>query len=88
VVDSDPEIEVTQIKQSSTARETDWKSAVTKYFDFRYGGEDISKYVTKVDCVEAANGNVFIRSVDFMIPDPYFGVFTKTALVERLVTKQ
>ncbi len=88
VVDSDPEIEVTQIKQSCTVRETDWKSAVTKYFDFRYGGEDISKYVTKVDCVEASNGNVFIRSVDFMIPDPYFGLFTKTALVERLVTKQ
>ena len=88
VVDSDPEIEVTQIKQSCTVRETDWKAAVANYFDFRYGGEDISKYITKVDCVEASNGNVFIRSVDFMIPDPYFGVFTKTALVERLVTKQ
>ena len=88
VVDSDPEIEVTQTKQSCTVRETDWKKAITDYFDFRYGGEDISKYVTKVDCVEASNGNVFIRSVDFMIPDPYFGVFTKTALVERLVTKQ
>ena len=88
VLDSDPEIEVTQTKQSYTVRETDWKKAVTDYFDFRYGGEDISKYVTKVDCVEAPSGSVFIRSVDFMIPDPYFGVFTKTALVERLITKQ
>ena len=88
VIDSDPDIEVIQLAQTYTEEKLPWDKAVTKYFSFRLGGEDISKYITKVDCVEAPSGSVYVRSVDFLIPDPYFGKFTKTAFVERLITKQ
>ena len=88
VIDSDPEIEVIQKAQTYSEKEKDWLKAIPKYFSFLFDGEDVSKYITKVDCVEGATGSVFIRSVDFMIPDPYFGMFSKTVLVERLITKQ
>ena len=88
VIDSDPEIEVIQTAQSYSGKIKDWTEAIPDYFTFLFCGEDISKYITKVDCVEGSTGSVFVRSVDFMIPDPYFGLFTKTALVERLITKQ
>ena len=88
VIDSDPEIEVIQKAQTYTEEKQPWDKAVTKYFSFYLNGEDISEYITKVDCVEAPSGSVYVRSVDFLIPDPYFGKFSKTAFVERLITKQ
>ena len=86
VVDTAPEIEVTQKLQ--TYKGESWGKDVTKYFSFSFEGEDIGKYITKVDCAESINGSVFVRSVDFLIPNPYYGDFTKTAIVERLITKQ
>ncbi|MBR4777510.1 MAG: hypothetical protein IK007_07865 [Lachnospiraceae bacterium] len=86
VVDTAPEIEV--IQRSQTYNGESWGKDVTKYFTFTYEGEDIGKYITKVDCAESVDGAVFVRSVDFLIPNPYFGEFTKTAKVERLITKQ
>ena len=88
VIDADPEVEVIQTAQTYSSKISDWKNSITKFFKFMYDGEDISKYITKVDCVEAPSGSVFVRSVDFMIPNPYFGLFTKTVLIERLITKQ
>ena len=88
VIDSDPEVEVVQLAQTYVNETQTWDKAVKKYFSFKLGGEDISGYITKVDCVVAPSGSVYVRSVEFMIPDPYFGMFTKTALVERLITKQ
>jgi len=88
VIDSDPEIEVVQTAQSYFGSGIDWNRDITEYFSFKYEGEDISKFIIKVDCVEAATGSVFVRSVDFRLIDPYFGPFIKTALIERLITKQ
>lgn len=86
VVDITQEIEVTQ--KSQTYKGEKWDKDVTKCFTFTFEGEDIGKYITKVDCAESVDGTVFVKSVDFLIPNPYFGKFTKTALVERLITKQ
>ena len=86
VVDTAPEIEVTQKLQSYKGES--WGENVTKYFTFTYEGENIGKYITKVDCAESASGSVYIRSVDFLIPNPYFGEYIKTAPVDRLITKQ
>lgn len=86
VVDTAPEIEFTQ--KSQTYKGDKWDKDVTKCFTFTFEGEDIGKYITKVDCAESVDGTVFIKSVDFLIPNPYFGEFTKTVLVERLITKQ
>ena len=62
--------------------------AIPQYFSFYLDGEDISGYITKVDCVEGSTGTVFVRSVEFLMPNPYFGAFTKTVEIERLITKQ
>ena len=86
VVDTAPEIEVIQKLQSYKGES--WGENVTKYFTFTYEGENIGKYITKVDCAESASGSVYIRSVDFLIPNPYFGDYIKTAPVDRLITKQ
>ena len=86
VVDTAPEVEITQ-KLMSYKGES-WGENVTKYFTFTYEGENIGKYITKVDCAESASGSVYIRSVDFLIPNPYFGEYIKTAPVDRLITKQ
>ena len=89
VVDTDPEIEVIQLLQTYSGKtEENWENEIGKYFSFKFDGEDVSEYITKVDCVEGSTGNVFVRSVDFLIPNPYFGAFTKTVNVERLITKQ
>ena len=86
VIDIASEIEV--IQKSQTYKGESWDKDVTKCFTFTFEGEDIGKYITKVDCAESIDGTVFVKSVDFLIPNPYFGEFTKTALVERLITKQ
>ena len=86
VVDLTPDIEVTQKLQSYSGKS--WGNDVTSYFTFFFEGEDISKYITKVDCAESATGSVYVRSVEFLIPNPYFGDHVKTALVDRLITKQ
>lgn len=89
VLDSDPEIEVVQKLQSyAVPPENGWKEVIPQYFSFYYDEEDISGYITKVDCVEGSTGTVFVRSVEFLMSDPYFGAFTKTAKIERLITKQ
>ncbi|MCR5726672.1 MAG: hypothetical protein K6G24_04315 [Lachnospiraceae bacterium] len=89
VIDTDPDIEIQQLLQNyDKIPEKGWESVISDFFSFKYDGEDISGYVKKVDCVEAASGSVFIRSVDFVIPNPYFGPIRKTATVERLITKQ
>lgn len=89
VVDSDPEIEVVQKLQSYASKpESGWKDVISQYFSFYLDGEDISGYITKVDCVEGSTGTVFVRSVEFLMSDPYFGAFTKTVEIERLITKQ
>lgn len=89
VVDSDPEVEVVQKLQSYTSKpDGGWKNAIAQYFSFYLDGEDISGYITKVDCVEGSTGTVFVRSVEFLMSDPYFGAFTKTAEIERLIIKQ
>ena len=88
-VDTEPEIEVVQLLASYKEEPEDgWESEIADYFSFMFDGEDISDYITKVDCVESSIGTVYVRSVDFEIPNPYFGAFTKTAKVERLITKQ
>ena len=87
--DPDPEIEIVQKLQSYVSKpETGWKDVITQYFSFYYDGEEISGYITKVDCVEGSTGTVFVRSVEFLMSNPYFGAFTKTVNVERLITKQ
>ena len=86
VVDLSQDVEVTQKLQSYSGK--NWGNDVTSYFSFFFEGEDISKYITKVDCAESATGSVYIRSVEFLIPNPYFGEYVKTALVDRLITKQ
>ena len=89
VLDSDPEIEVVQKLQSyAVPPENGWKEVIPQYFSFYLDGEDISGYITKVDCVEGSTGTVFVRSVEFLMSDPYFGAFTKTFEIERLITKQ
>ncbi len=89
VIDNDPEIEVRQLRQSyEKYPDKGWKKVITDFFSFTLDGEDISGYIKKVDCVEATNGSVFITSVDFLIPNPYYGMFEKTATVNRLITKQ
>ena len=89
VVDTDPEVEIVQLSQVYSGKtEESWEDEIGKYFSFKFDGEDISEYITKVDCVEGSTGNVFVRSVEFLIPNPYFGAFTKTVNVERLITKQ
>ena len=89
VIDSDPEIEVEQLIQSYSEKPKDgWENTISEYFSFKFEGEDISEYISKVDCVESSSGSVFVKSVEFAIPDPDYGIYTKTALVERLITKQ
>lgn len=89
VIDTDPEVDVIQKRQSYTVKpENGWEDVISDYFSFYLEGEDISEYIKKVDCVESSIGTVFVKSVDFLIPNPCFGAFTKTADVERLITKQ
>ena len=89
VIDTTPDVEVEQIAQTYSEKpKKGWENAITDYFTFKYDGEDISKYITKVACVEASSGSVFVKSVEFQLENQYYGVFTLTAEVERLITKQ
>ncbi|MCR5206222.1 MAG: hypothetical protein K6E47_14430 [Lachnospiraceae bacterium] len=88
-IDTEPEIEVVQLSQSYKEKPEDgWESEIADYFSFKLDGEDISEYITKVDSVESSIGTVYVGSVEFEIPNPYYGAFTKTAEVGRLITKQ
>lgn len=89
VIDSTSDIEISQLRQSyENYPEQGWKDVLCEYFTFKLDGEDVSEYIKTVDCVEDVDGNVFIISVDFLIPNPYYGMFEQTVTVNRLITKQ
>lgn len=89
VIDSTPDIVYDQIAESAKIEEgAPWTKNIKKFFKFYLDGEDITGYVTKVDCSESKSGSVYVRTVSFGLENPEYGEFTKTCDVDVLIAKQ
>lgn len=87
--DGGPDIEISQIAESAAVdASAPWTQNIKKYFKFCLGGEDITDYVTKVDCRESDTGAVFVSSVEFIYSNPVYGRVKRTLDLGILIARQ
>jgi len=87
--DGGPDIEISQIAESAVIDSAaPWTQNIKKYFKFCLGGEDITDYVTKVDCRESGTGAVFVNSVEISYRNPVYGNVKRSCDIGILIARQ